>query len=94
MTSYPQRNNWKKDFLLLKRLWAHRNCIPLYPTLRVYDLSQSSISQAVTVCCTEGGESCREFGNVDCTEISPGSAYVACQYDRKWWVELVKEKAE
>ena len=52
-------------------------------TLRVYDLSQSSISQAVTVCYTEGDESSREFNNVDCTEILPGSTYVACQYDRE-----------
>ena len=52
-------------------------------TLRVYDLSQSSVSQAVTVCYTGGGESSREFRNVVCTEILPGSTYVACQYDRE-----------
>ena len=63
-------------------------------TLRVYDLSQSFISQAVTVCYTEGDESSREFSNVDCTEILPGSTYVACQYDREQWVGLVKENFE
>ena len=63
-------------------------------TLRVYDLSQSSISQAVTVRYTEGDESSREFSNVYCTEILPGSTYVACQYDREQWVGLVKENFE
>ena len=43
---------------------------------------------------SEGGESSWKFGNVDCTEILPGSTYVACQYDRKWWIGLVKEKSE
>lgn len=59
-------------------------------TLRVYDLSQSSISQSVTVCNTESSS---EFDNADVAEILPGSTYVACQYDRKWWVGMIKEKS-
>jgi hypothetical protein len=63
-------------------------------TMRVYDLSQSSISQSVTVCDTDGGESSGEFGTADSTEILPGSTYIACQYDRKWWVGMVKDKSD
>ena len=28
------------------------------------------------------------------TEILPGSTYIACQYDRKWWVGMLKDKSE
>jgi hypothetical protein len=63
-------------------------------TLRVYDLSQSSISQSVKVCDTDSDESYSELGKADSTEILPGSTYIACQYDRKWWVGMVKDKSE
>ena len=63
-------------------------------TLTVYHFSQSSISQSVKVCDTDGSESSSELGNADSTEILPGSTYIACQYDRKWWVGMVKYKSD
>ena len=46
------------------------------------------------VCDTDSGGSSSEFGNVDSTEILPGSTYIACQYNRKWWVGMVKDKSD
>jgi len=45
-------------------------------TLRVYDLSQRSISQSVKAYDTDGDESSSGLGNADSTEILPGCAYV------------------
>jgi hypothetical protein len=70
----------EERFSLLKRFWAHKNCLVLFPltntTLRVYDLSQRSISQSVKAYDTDGDESSSGLGNADSTEILPGCAYV------------------
>jgi hypothetical protein len=62
--------------------------------LMVYDLSQSSISKVVTVCDTDDGQDITEIKDKDSMEISPGATFVACQYERKWWIGLAKLKSE
>lgn len=63
----------------------------------VFDISQSSTSRTVRVSdIGEVGEQdtpIAERSHHD-DEINPGSTFIVCAYDTKWWIGIVKDKSD
>ena len=63
--------------------------------LRVFDTSQSSASRVVKICDTDGNQDIdQEEDTENAIEILPGATFIACIYNNKWWLGLVKQVSE
>lgn len=60
--------------------------------LSVFDISNSVVTKTMAICerNVDAGETSEETS----LEISLGVTYVACVYDNKWWIGIVKDKSE
>ena len=56
--------------------------------LSVFDISNSVVTTTMAIC--EKNVDARETS----LEIFQGVTYVACVYDNKWWIGIVKDKSE
>jgi hypothetical protein len=57
------------------------------------DISNSAVSKSVAI--TERNiDAEKEPMEETLLEISPGGTFVACVYDDKWWIGIVREKSE
>ena len=63
--------------------------------MRIFDTSQSSPSRIVKICDTEGNQGIdQEEDTENSIEILPGATFIACIYNNKWWLGLVKQFSE
>lgn len=62
----------------------------------VFDLSQSSVSKTIAICDNDNDDDISKNKNTADIEIdiSPGATFLACVYESKWWIGIVKQKSD
>ena len=64
--------------------------------LKAFPLSQSTLPQIVTVCDIQDDSEPdhRVDSNETILDIYPDSSFIACTYERQWWIGTVKQKSD
>ena len=64
--------------------------------LSVSDISQTSESRVVNICNaidSQDDSDAHKNDNISCMEIVPDVTFVACIYDLRWWIGIVKQES-
>ena len=64
--------------------------------LSVSDISQTSESRVVNICNaidSQDDSDAHKNDNISCMEIVPDVTFIACIYDLRWWIGIVKQES-